>query len=90
MKNQKYKDQNLRKNYSKKELAILILKSSSFLKPTTGGNRLLRSTNVCRMNNRCLVTYRNRSVFRKFKMTRGLLRKLISFSNIPGFKKSSW
>jgi ribosomal protein S14 len=92
MKNQKYKDQLRRKNFSNKELQVMVVKGSSFLKNSTLKGKLLRNRkyNKDRVVNRCIVTYRDRSVIRKYQMTRGVLRTLLSYSRIPGLKKSSW
>lgn len=43
-----------------------------------------------RYRNRCEVTGRARSVYRKFKLSRIKLREFGSFGRIPGLIKSSW
>ncbi len=43
-----------------------------------------------RYRNRCLITGRPRSVYRKFKLSRIALRELASAGLIPGMVKSSW
>jgi small subunit ribosomal protein S14 len=43
-----------------------------------------------RIRNRCEVTGRARSVYRKFKLSRIKLREYGSFGRIPGLIKSSW
>jgi len=91
MKNQKIKDQGRRRSYSIKELNAFVVKASSFIKKIPNQkNKDRRQLNKCRIVNRCIVTYRDRAVFRKFQMTRGVLRKMLSSANISGFKKSSW
>ena len=40
--------------------------------------------------NRCKVTGRSRSYYRKFGLSRVELRDLASFGEIPGLVKSSW
>jgi small subunit ribosomal protein S14 len=43
-----------------------------------------------RQRNRCALTGRSRSVYRKFKLSRIILRELASSGQIPGMVKSSW
>ena len=43
-----------------------------------------------RQRNRCALTGRSRSVYRKFKLSRIILRELASRGQIPGMVKSSW
>lgn len=43
-----------------------------------------------RARNRCVLTGRPRSVYRKFKLCRNALRKLASEGQLPGVVKSSW
>lgn len=43
-----------------------------------------------RVRNRCELTGRARSVYRKFKLSRIALRELASMGLIPGMVKSSW
>ena len=43
-----------------------------------------------RVRNRCALTGRPRSVYRKFKLSRVALRELASSGFIPGMVKSSW
>jgi ribosomal protein S14 len=39
---------------------------------------------------RCVYTNRSRGVLRDFKISRSLLRELMGFGIIPGYKKASW
>ena len=45
------------------------------------------STRVC---NRCVLSGRKRAYYRKFKLSRIVLRELASSGQIPGMKKASW
>ena len=49
-----------------------------------------RDTSPVRLRNRCLLSGRPRSVYRKFKLSRIALRDLASVGMIPGMVKSSW
>lgn len=52
--------------------------------------KLPRNSSTTRLKNRCLVTGRPRSYYRKLKMSRIALRDLASHGEIPGMVKSSW
>ncbi|WP_112321752.1 30S ribosomal protein S14 [Oceanibium sediminis] len=52
--------------------------------------KLPRNSSATRLNNRCMVTGRPRSYYRKLKMSRIALRDLASNGQIPGMVKSSW
>ena len=52
--------------------------------------KLPRNSSATRLRNRCEVTGRPRSYYRKLKMSRIALRDLASFGQIPGMVKSSW
>ncbi|MFQ5624043.1 MAG: 30S ribosomal protein S14 [Paracoccaceae bacterium] len=52
--------------------------------------KLPRNSSPTRLNNRCEVTGRPRSYYRKLKMSRIALRDLASRGEIPGMVKSSW
>ena len=43
-----------------------------------------------RVRNRCELTGRSRAVYRRFKLSRIMLRKMASEGLIPGVTKSSW
>ena len=43
-----------------------------------------------RVRNRCKLTGRSRSYYRKFGLSRVELRNMASFGEIPGLVKSSW
>ncbi|HWL21820.1 MAG TPA: 30S ribosomal protein S14 [Bradyrhizobium sp.] len=51
---------------------------------------LPRNASSTRIRNRCELTGRPRSVYRKFKLSRIALRELASTGQIPGMVKSSW
>ena len=49
-----------------------------------------RNSSKVRIKNRCEVTGRPRSFYRKLKMSRIALRELANLGMIPGMVKSSW
>lgn len=53
-------------------------------------SELPRNSAAARVRNRCEVSGRSRSVYRKMKMSRIALRELGSKGLIPGLVKSSW
>jgi small subunit ribosomal protein S14 len=52
--------------------------------------KLPRNSSPTRINNRCEVTGRPRSYYRKLRMSRIALRDLASKGQVPGMVKSSW
>jgi len=52
--------------------------------------KLPRNSSPTRLHNRCEVTGRPRSYYRKLRMSRIALRDLASRGEIPGMVKSSW
>lgn len=53
-------------------------------------SRLPRDASPTRLRNMCSLTGRSRSVYRKFKISRLMLRKLALEGKIPGMRKASW
>jgi small subunit ribosomal protein S14 len=51
---------------------------------------LPRNGNPTRVRNRCALTGRSRAVYRKFRLSRIMLRELGNKGLIPGLIKSSW
>ena len=51
---------------------------------------LPRNANPTRVRNRCMVTGRSRAVYRKFGLSRIMMRELGNSGLIPGLTKSSW
>jgi len=51
---------------------------------------LPRNGSATRVANRCLVTGRRHGVYRKFMISRIVLRQMAHEGLIPGLKKSSW
>ena len=49
-----------------------------------------RNSSATRIKNRCELTGRPRSYYRKFNLSRIALRQLASLGQIPGMVKSSW
>jgi small subunit ribosomal protein S14 len=51
---------------------------------------LPRNGNPTRVRNRCELTGRSRAYYRKFRLSRIMLRELANKGLIPGVIKSSW
>jgi small subunit ribosomal protein S14 len=49
-----------------------------------------RNANPTRIRNRCELTGRSRAYYRKFRLSRVMLRELGNQGLIPGLTKSSW
>ena len=52
--------------------------------------RLPRDASPTRVRSLCALTGRSRSVYRKFKVSRIMLRELALAGKIPGLRKASW
>lgn len=52
--------------------------------------KLPKNASPVRLNNRCMITGRARGYYRKFGVSRLVLREMASKGEIPGVKKSSW
>ena len=52
--------------------------------------RAARNGNPTRVRNRCELTGRSRAYYRKFRLSRIMLRELANKGLIPGVIKSSW
>lgn len=55
-----------------------------------GLQKLPRDASPTRLNSRCAVSGRPRSVLRKFGVSRIVFRELAHKGQIPGVKKASW
>lgn len=51
---------------------------------------LPRNSSLTRVCNRCLISGRKRAYYRRFKVSRIVLRELASSGQLPGVKKASW
>ncbi|MDF1611014.1 MAG: 30S ribosomal protein S14 [Stygiobacter sp.] len=51
---------------------------------------LPRNSSVTRIKNRCQISGRPRGYYRKFGVSRLVLREMALKGEIPGLKKSSW
>ncbi len=52
--------------------------------------RLPRSSSKTRLVSLCQLTGRSKAVYRKFRISRCMLRQLALEGKIPGMKKASW
>ncbi len=52
--------------------------------------KLPRDSSPTRLARRCEITGRRRGYYRKFRVSRLVLRQLAADGKIPGLKKSSW
>ena len=55
-----------------------------------GLQKLPRNASPTRVRNLCALTGRSRGVYRKFKISRIMLRELALEGKIPGMRKASW
>lgn len=52
--------------------------------------KLPRNSSPVRLKNRCMFTGRSRGYYRKFGVSRLVLREMALRGELPGVKKSSW
>ncbi|MEM8883679.1 MAG: 30S ribosomal protein S14 [Planctomycetota bacterium] len=52
--------------------------------------KLPRNSSATRLNNRCSLTGRSRAYYRRFGISRIMLRELALKGQIPGVRKASW
>jgi small subunit ribosomal protein S14 len=52
--------------------------------------KLPKDASPVRMQRRCQVTGRPHAVYRKFGLSRNMLREQAMLGNVPGLKKASW
>jgi small subunit ribosomal protein S14 len=52
--------------------------------------KLPRNSSRTRLNNRCSLTGRSRAYYRRFGISRIMLRDLALKGHIPGVRKASW
>ncbi|HSR18949.1 MAG TPA: 30S ribosomal protein S14 [Ignavibacteriaceae bacterium] len=52
--------------------------------------KLPKDSSAVRLHNRCMFTGRARGYYRKFGLSRLVLREMALKGEIPGLKKSSW
>ncbi len=57
---------------------------------SVGLQKLPKNSSPVRLHNRCMFTGRARSYYRKFGVSRLVLREMALKGEIPGLKKSSW
>lgn len=56
----------------------------------TALQKLPRDSSAVRLQRRCRITGRPHAVYRKFGLSRIMLRELAMRGEVPGVKKSSW
>ena len=99
------KKSSIEKNNNRKQLVERLAAKRAGLKTTANDESLSmeerfearlklaempRNSAAIRLRNRCEVSGRSRSVYRKMKMSRIALRELGNKGLIPGLVKSSW
>jgi len=95
----KFIDNYKRKRYLSFELKYKLLKSftkiqyvpiSQLIYINYKKNNQPRNSKLIQINNRCLLTGRNRTVLKKFKLSRFFFRNLSNKGLIPGVKRHSF
>ena len=80
-----------KKKLINKYIYINLLKKSPFKQTKNFIKKFvsLKGSKV-KITNRCLLTNRKHSVYKKFSLSRLVLRDLMQFGIIPGYAKSVW
>jgi|SRR5690554_415531 len=52
--------------------------------------KLNKKISLTKLNNRCSLTNRGRSILSKFKLSRIQIREFLSLGLVPGYKKAVW
>jgi small subunit ribosomal protein S14 len=95
----KYKivlDNYRRELFKKKEIERISLKIGIRLKnklklySITKLSKLNKNSNLSKIKNRCFISGRSKSIYKKISLSRIKLRELILFGLQVGFKKISW
>jgi succinate dehydrogenase (ubiquinone) iron-sulfur subunit len=93
------KDNKRRKLFKKYELKRKVLKSTVLDENINLRERfftqllltnLPKNSSVTRIKNRCVITGRSQSVYRKFKLSRIQIKSQLDKNNLAGLKKISW
>ena len=64
--------------------------SEDKMKAQENMQKLPRDSCAVRYRNRCKITGRSRGVYRRFGISRSVLRELVLNGDVPGVTKSSW
>jgi len=60
------------------------------LNNTNNLNLLSKNSSKVRVKNRCILSGRGRAIYKDFRLSRHMFRKLALEGYLPGVKKSSW
>lgn len=52
--------------------------------------KMPRTSSATRIRNRCVITGRSRGVYRKFGISRIMMRDMVAGGLLPGVRKASW
>ncbi len=74
----------------KKRISDKTISSADRFKEVINLSLMTRNASKSRIRNRCAITGRPRAYYRKFGLSRIMLRDLAGKGQIPGLVKSSW
>lgn len=93
------RDRKKRKDFRKFELSKQVWKSVALDQTIPSSIRKISALKLnekkalgsrSRIKNRCVITGRSRSVFKKFRLSRIMIRNLAIKGDLPNLSKSSW
>jgi small subunit ribosomal protein S14 len=90
-----FKDKLCRERVSSSEVSRKLLLYIRRVYGSTAATHLLEKLAkegafVSRIQRPCIVTGRNKSVLRRYRVSRIEIRRLLSKGSVPGLRKSSW
>ena len=94
-----FKDNKIRQNFIFSEFKLNLLKIIFTNKKLSFNirfnaykliNQYLSKVSISKINNKCILSGRSRSIFRSFKLSRIKIRELTSKGQINGLQKISW
>ena len=53
-------------------------------------NKKINKISKVQINNRCIISNRNKGVYRHYSLSRIKMRELLQFGILPGYKKAAW
>jgi ribosomal protein S14 len=90
------KDISYRNSFKKQELEIkglkilIRMKSFNYLHILNIYSKINKRSFISKINNLCFITFRNKSIYKKFNISRIKLKELANNGLLLGLKKYSW
>lgn len=86
-KRQIFFDKELERRFFKSIISNLSLSKDLREQAQDALGRMSKNSSITRINNRCIITSRNKGTIRKYNISRIVFRELASSGKIPGIRK---